>query len=278
MTGLYYNKSLATKVGMTTPPTTLAELTGYMDKAKALGLTAMVVHNKEGGGVFPFQFLLNTALGPQKVSQWVFNAPGATIDNSDGLLAATTVANWVKAGYLPDSVNALDATAADALFASDKGLFFPWGTGTPPISTRRCRGGSASSPSRRLRTVPLPLRCRTRRLPSASPSKSTNKDAAAAFLNFLSSDEARQIAVGAGFMPSGMQPEGSGHRRRFGARRRDEGLRHGVRSRRSGALRPERDGRHQQPRRRASFSTAASRHRSSLSRTSRRSTTKSLKQ
>ena len=33
--------------------------------------------------------------------------------------------------------------------------------------------------------------------------KSTNKDAAAAFLNYLSSDAARQDAVDAGFMPSG---------------------------------------------------------------------------
>ena len=35
------------------------------------------------------------------------------------------------------------------------------------------------------------------------PAKSTNKDAAAAFLNYLSSDEARQAAIDAGFMPSG---------------------------------------------------------------------------
>jgi multiple sugar transport system substrate-binding protein/raffinose/stachyose/melibiose transport system substrate-binding protein len=36
------------------------------------------------------------------------------------------------------------------------------------------------------------------------PSKSQNKDAAAAFLNFLSSDEARQIAVDNGFRPTGL--------------------------------------------------------------------------
>ena len=36
------------------------------------------------------------------------------------------------------------------------------------------------------------------------PSKSQNKDVAAAFLNFLSSDEARQIAVDNGFMPTGL--------------------------------------------------------------------------
>ena len=36
------------------------------------------------------------------------------------------------------------------------------------------------------------------------PARSANKDAAAAFLNFLSSDEARQIAIDNGFMPSGL--------------------------------------------------------------------------
>jgi raffinose/stachyose/melibiose transport system substrate-binding protein len=64
MTGLYYNKKLAQQVGMTTPPTTLDELTTLMGKAKAAGLTGMVVANKEGGGVFPYQLLLNTGMGP----------------------------------------------------------------------------------------------------------------------------------------------------------------------------------------------------------------------
>ncbi|HET7477687.1 MAG TPA: extracellular solute-binding protein [Dermatophilaceae bacterium] len=203
MTGLYYNKKLAQQVGMTTPPASAKELEPLMDKAKAAGLTGMVVANKEGGGVFPYQLLLNTAMGPEKVSQWVFNAPGATIDTPESVAAAQQVADWNKAGYFPKSVNALDATAADALFASNKGLFFPWGNwdaanldkvmpgqvgffAMPPTTA----GGKAAAMSDAATAFGI-------------PAKSTKKDAAAAFLNFLSSDEARQIAVDNGFMPSG---------------------------------------------------------------------------
>ncbi|MBT2597207.1 ABC transporter substrate-binding protein [Arthrobacter sp. ISL-72] len=68
MTGLYYNKKLAEQVGMTTPPASTEELTALMGKAKDAGLTGMVVANKEGGGVFPFQLLINSSMGPEKVS------------------------------------------------------------------------------------------------------------------------------------------------------------------------------------------------------------------
>lgn len=207
MTGLYYNKKLAAQVGMTTPPASIEELTALMDKAKAAGLTGMVVHNKEGGGVFPFQLLINSSMGPEKVSQWVFNAPGATIKTPEAIAAAKQVQDWNAAGIFPASVNALDATAANAIFANDKGLFFPWGNweaasldktmprevgflAMPPATA----GGKVAAMSDAATAFGI-------------PSRSKNKDAAAAFLNFLSSDEARQIAIDNGFMPSGLESQ-----------------------------------------------------------------------
>lgn len=207
MTGLYYNKKLAQQVGMSAPPTSVEELTTLMAKAKAAGLTGMVVANKEGGGVFPFQLLLNTAMGPEKVAQWVFNAPGATIDTPEAVKAAQQVVEWNKAGYFPASVNALDATAANAIFASDKGLFFPWGNWEAANLDKTMPG--------RVGFFPMPPVSAGGKVAAMSdaatafgiPSKSANKDAAAAFLNFLSSDEGRQIAIDHGFMPSGLSSQ-----------------------------------------------------------------------
>lgn len=204
MTGLYYNKKLAQQVGMTTPPTTLDELTTLMGKAKAAGLTGMVVANKEGGGVFPYQLLLNTAMGPDKVSQWVFNAPGATINNPESVASATQVDKWNTAGLFPPAINALDANAADALFAANKGLFFPWGNWDAANLDKTMPG--------QVGFFPMPPATAGGKVAAMSdaatafgiPSKSQNKDVAAAFLNFLSSDEARQIAVDNGFMPTGL--------------------------------------------------------------------------
>lgn len=203
MTGLYYNKSLAAKIGMTKPPASAAELTALMAKAKTAGLVPMVVANKEGGGAFPFQLLLNSMMGPAKVAAWVFNAPGATIDTPEAIKAAQQVADWNKAGYFPSGVNGLDANAADALFASGKGVFFPWGNwdaanldktmpgkvgfiSMPPAKA----GGQLAAMSDAATSFGIPV-------------KSSHKDAAALFLDFLSSDEARQIAIDNGFMPTG---------------------------------------------------------------------------
>ena len=49
------------------------------------------------------------------------------------------------------------------------------------------------------------------------PAKSTKKDAAAAFLNYLSSDEARQIAIDNGFMPTGTASTRKRRRSRTGS-------------------------------------------------------------
>jgi len=203
MTGLYYNKDLATGIGMTTPPASIDELTALMAKAKAAGLTAMDVHNKEGGAIFPFQLLLNSSLGPTKVAAWVFNAASATIDTPEAVKAAQQVADWNAAGYFPAGVNGLDATAADALFASNKAVFFPWGNWDAANLDKTMAG--------KVGFMPMPPATAGGQLAAMSdaatsfgiPSKSSNKNAAALFLNFLSSDEARQIALDNGFMPSG---------------------------------------------------------------------------
>lgn len=203
MTGLYYDKANAAKIGMTNPPASVEELTALMEKAKAAGLVPMVVHNKEGGGVFPFQLLLNSMLGPDKVAAWVFNAPGATIDTPEAVEAAQQVADWNKAGYFPEGVNGLDANAADALFASGKAMFFPWGNWDAANIDKTLPGKAGF--------IPMPPATAGGQLGAMSdaatafgiPAKAKNKDAAALFLDFLSSDEARQIAVDNGFMPSG---------------------------------------------------------------------------
>lgn len=203
MTGLYYDKANAAKIGMTNPPASVEELTALMAKAKSAGLVPMVVHNKEGGGVFPFQLLLNSMLGPDKVAAWVFNAPDATIDTPEAVKAAQQVADWNKAGYFPDGVNGLDANAADALFASGKAVFFPWGNWDAANIDKTLPGKAGF--------IPMPPATAGGQVGAMSdaatafgiPAKAKNKDAAALFLDFLSSDEARQIAVDNGFMPSG---------------------------------------------------------------------------
>lgn len=203
MTGLYYDKKNAAALGMTKAPGSVEEVTALLGKAKDAGLVGLVTSNKTGAVVLPFQPMLNTSMGPDAVSTWVFNARGATIDTPESVQAATTLDEWNKAGYLPSDLNASDANTAMAAFTGGKGLFYSSGNWDAPNLDKTMAGnvGFVEMP-------PVTADGKAAAMSDAStafgiPSKSKNKDAAAAFLSFLSSDEARQIAIDNGFMPSG---------------------------------------------------------------------------
>ena len=60
LTGVFYNKTLAAKIGMTSAPKTLAELDALLAKAKAAGITPIEQFNggATGGLLFPLQQLM----------------------------------------------------------------------------------------------------------------------------------------------------------------------------------------------------------------------------
>jgi len=203
MTGLYYNKALAAQIGMTQPPATVDDLTALLGKAKSAGLQPVMTGNQQGGAVLSYQLMLNTSMGVKPTSDWVFNVSGATIDNQQSVQAATVLDGWRSAGFLPDGVNGIDGATASGEFTKGNGVFYPsgnWDANTlttsmpgnvgfiamPPMTA----GGGAAAMSDAATAFGI-------------AGKSIKKDAAAAFLNYLSSDDARQAAVDAGFMPSG---------------------------------------------------------------------------
>lgn len=90
VTGMYYDKSVAAEVGMTTPPTTVDELEAELAKAKDAGVVPMIVGNQTGGAVFTIQMMLNNFAGQQSINDWVFDVPEATIDTPEGVDTATS--------------------------------------------------------------------------------------------------------------------------------------------------------------------------------------------
>ncbi|HET9522152.1 MAG TPA: ABC transporter substrate-binding protein [Candidatus Limnocylindrales bacterium] len=126
MTGVFYNKELATQIGMTQPPTTVAEFDDLLSKAKAAGLLPIMQWNAtaSGGGLaFPLQNLM-AAYGPtEPINDWIFQKPGATIDTAANLTATQHLEDWVKAGYFPEDANAIEYTDANARFGKGEGVF-----------------------------------------------------------------------------------------------------------------------------------------------------------
>lgn len=126
LTGVFYNKELATKIGMTTPPKTLAEFDALLAAAKTAGLQPIMLWGsaKSGMGLaFPLQQLM-AAYGPvAPINDWIFNKPNATIDTPANLLAAQHLEKWIKAGYFPTDINAIEYTDAAARFGAGEGVF-----------------------------------------------------------------------------------------------------------------------------------------------------------
>jgi raffinose/stachyose/melibiose transport system substrate-binding protein len=126
MTGVFYNKALATQIGMTEPPKTVAEFEALLAAAKTAGLQPIMEWGsaKSGMGLaFPLQNLM-AAYGPvEPINDWIFQKPGATIDTPTNLIAAQHLQDWIEKGYFPPDINAIEYTDAADRFSKGEGVF-----------------------------------------------------------------------------------------------------------------------------------------------------------
>ncbi len=125
LTGIFYNKALAAKIGMKSAPKTLAQLDALLAKAKAAGITPIEAFNggATGGLVFPLQQLMADYGSAAKVNDWVFDKPGATIDTPANVKAATHLQTWIKDGYFNSDANAVLYPQMMSNFEGGKALF-----------------------------------------------------------------------------------------------------------------------------------------------------------
>lgn len=124
--GVFYNKDLAAQIGMTTPPKTVEEFDALLAKAKEAGLQPIMMWNAatSGGGLaFPLQDLMAAYGDPTAINDWVFLKEGATIDTPEALQAAQKLDDWIKKGYFPEDVNAIEYTDAAGRFGKGDGVF-----------------------------------------------------------------------------------------------------------------------------------------------------------
>ncbi|MFN8417908.1 MAG: extracellular solute-binding protein [Anaerolineae bacterium] len=201
LTGIFYNKDLATQIGMTEPPQTLAEFESLLAKAKEAGLLPIMQWGsaKSGMGLaFPLQALM-ASLGPvQPINDWIFQKSGATIDTEANLKAAQHLEEWVKNGYFPSDINAIEYTDANARFGKGEGVFIfngdwqnagydtdlPGKVGFFLMPPAEADGSPAAM------SAPLTF---------GIAANAKNADCAAFFFNWAASNEtARQIAVTVG--------------------------------------------------------------------------------
>jgi raffinose/stachyose/melibiose transport system substrate-binding protein len=210
LTGVFYNKKLAQQIGMTAPPKTVAEFEDLLAKAKTAGLQPIMMWNAtaSGGGLaFPLQNLM-AAYGPtEPINDWIFQKPGATIDTPANLTAAQHLQQWVKAGYFPKDVNAIEYTDANARFGKGQGVFMFNGDWQNAVYDKDMSSNAGffvfppGEASGSLAAMSAPLTY-------GISAKAKNADCAAFFFNWVATnDKAREIDVAVGGSNPGGPPD-----------------------------------------------------------------------
>ncbi len=201
LTGIFYNKELAAQIGMTESPKTVAEFEDLLAKAKDAGLLPIMQWGsaKSGMGLaFPLQNLM-AAFGPVgPINEWIFQKPSATINTPENLVAAQHLEEWIKNGYFPPDINAIEYTDANARFGKGEGVFIfngdwqnagydtdmPGNVGFFVMPPAEADGSPAAM------SAPLTF---------GIAANAKNADCAAFFFNWVgSNDEARKINVAVG--------------------------------------------------------------------------------
>ncbi len=180
----------------------VAELEADMKKATDAGVLAMMMPAKEGGTSFIYQALLTNYEGRDKVQNWIMQKDGATFKTPGAVKAAEKIKQWQDAHYFSSDALALDGSTALSRFSDGKALFFPSGSWySDSINTALGQdSGWASFPGEKSDSGSGAANGISA---FGIPANAKNRNAAAAFLNFLQSDTARQIAVDNGYPPIG---------------------------------------------------------------------------
>ena len=203
MTGVFWNKSIASKLGIKEAPKTVSKLESDMKKAKDAGILPMMMPAKDGGTSYIYQAILVGLEGRDKVQNWIIQKDGATFDTAEAQEAAKTIKSWKDKGYFSTDALALDSSTAVNRFGKGESLFYPagsWYTATLSKALGSKVGWFAAPPTQANGDSTANANAVTA---FGIPANAKNKNAAAAFLDFLQSDEARQISVEYGYPPIG---------------------------------------------------------------------------
>ena len=201
LTGVFYNKKLAAQIGMTQPPQTLADFESLLSKAKAAGLLPIMQWGsaKSGMGLaFPLQALMASVGPTQPINDWIFQKKGATIDTPSNLIAAQDLQQWIKNGYFPTDINAIEYTDSNARFVKGEGVFTFNGDWENADYDKNMAGnvGFFLMPPATAGGDPAAM---SSPLTYGIAAKAKNADCAAFFLNWVATNPtARQIDVAVG--------------------------------------------------------------------------------
>jgi raffinose/stachyose/melibiose transport system substrate-binding protein len=199
LVGVFYNRELAERVGLDQIPSTIEEFEAALKSAKDAGITPIVASNADGLTGHLFNLLLGTYMGPQDLLNVVWRTPGATLDTPEAKEATAVLEKWADAGYFNADANAINQDASYGQFAAGQGLFLVSGTWVTQSLPKSFAGKYGIFPFPAKDDSSPQVSMTNNQLAMSIASRSENKEAAALFLDFMSTPEAAAVAAAAGY-------------------------------------------------------------------------------
>ncbi|TDD76181.1 extracellular solute-binding protein [Actinomadura rubrisoli] len=209
--GLYYNKEKLAKLGIQ-PPKTWAEFDQALATAKGKGEVPIAFGNVEKLPAMQLYGILQDGLTDKEtVRKLVFGSGGSWTD-APNVQAAQKLADWSKQGYFTSGANSVKWDDTPVNFAKGQGVFMFGGTWWAPDLDKRMKDkvGFMLPPPSQAGAASATMGGES--LPWSITSKSKHPDVAAAYINFITSPQAMDVAVETGslpVLPASKEPEGA---------------------------------------------------------------------
>lgn len=190
--GVYYDKDKLAKLGIQ-PPKTWADFVNSLATVKSKGETPIGFGNLDKfPAIHELGIIQAQIAGKAAVRNLVFGRSGAFTDGPN-VQAASTLADWVKKGYLTENANGQGYDAEWAKFATGKdSAYLIGGTWLVADLPKNAANIGFMAP---------PVTTGGEGLPLSVVSKSKHPDVAAAYINFMTSAHAMDVGTQNGLLP-----------------------------------------------------------------------------
>jgi raffinose/stachyose/melibiose transport system substrate-binding protein len=197
--GIYYNKALFKKAGITAVPVTLSQFEADLAKAKVAGVLPMQFGNAQGHASFTIQEIAQSISGAPAANSWIFGKPGQTFNTAANREGVDLLLKWEQEGFFPSAtqVNGTNLAGAVTDFTKGQGVFFMDGNwdATQIGQSMGNNVGFFVFPGQHVTAAGGGG-------PFAIAAKSKHQALAARFLNFFNSPQAAKAIYAAGEMPN----------------------------------------------------------------------------
>jgi raffinose/stachyose/melibiose transport system substrate-binding protein len=196
--GVYYSKSKLDALGLEVPET-WADFEAAVEAAGADGPALQLGNIEQWPAGHVFGPIQGQFVDPADVTSLGLGNPGATWTSPENVEAAALLQDWVDAGYFNDGVNGTDYDAAWQAFGAGEGTFLMAGSWIAP-DLEDAMGDDVGffAPAREDGTIAT---TGGTGLPFTVTSAAENTDVAAAYIDFITSDDAMEVLAENGNLP-----------------------------------------------------------------------------